>query len=224
MFVPSNAAAAAEAKAMSRIDTLLREMTLTEKLGQLTMTAAGYAVTGPFLAGDSTDAIAAGSVGSLINLMGAEPVRAMQRIAVEQSRLGVPLLMALDIIHGYRTLFPVGLAETALFDPQIWERTAREAACEASAEGIAMTFAPMLDVARDPRWGRGVEGFGEDPWVGSCLARAKVRGYQGAGLDRPDTLAAVAKHYCGYGLVTAGREYASTDISERTLREVHLPS
>jgi beta-glucosidase len=209
---------------MSRIDTLLREMTLTEKLGQLTMTAAGYAVTGPFLAGDSTDAIAAGKEGSLLNLMGAEPVRAMQRIAVEESRLGVPLLIALDIIHGYRTLFPVGLAETALFDPQAWERTAREAACEASAEGIAMTFAPMLDVARDPRWGRGVEGFGEDPWVGSCVARAKVRGYQGAGLARPDTLAAVAKHYCGYGLVTAGREYASIDISERTLHEVHLPS
>ena len=209
---------------MSRIDTLLGEMTLAEKLGQLTMTAAGNAVTGPFLAGDSTEAIAAGHVGSLLNLMEAEPVRAMQRIAVEESRLGIPLLMALDIIHGYRTLFPVGLAETALFDPLVWERTAQEAACEASADGIAMTFAPMLDVARDPRWGRVVEGFGEDPWVGSCVARAKVRGYQGASLARSGTLAAVAKHFCGYGLVTAGREYASIDISERTLHEVHLPS
>ncbi len=209
---------------MSRIDTLMSEMTLAEKLGQLTMTAAGHAVTGPFLAGDSTDAIRAGSIGSLLNLMGAEPVRSMQRIAVEESRLRIPLLVALDVIHGYRTLFPVGLAETALFDSQAWERTAREAALEASAEGIAMTFAPMLDVARDPRWGRIVEGFGEDPWVGRCVARAKVRGYQGASLAQSDTLAAVAKHYCGYGQVTAGREYASVDISERTLREVHLPS
>ncbi len=208
---------------MSRIDALLGAMTLTEKLGQLTMTAAGSAVTGPFIAGDSTDAIRAGSIGNLLNLMGAEPVRELQRIAVEESRLGIPLLIALDVIHGYRTLFPVPLAETALFDPEVWERTAREAAREASAEGIAMTFAPMLDVARDPRWGRGVEGFGEDPWVGGCLARAKVRGYQGSDLSAADALAAVAKHYGAYGAVTAGREYAAVDVSERALREVHLP-
>jgi beta-glucosidase len=209
---------------MSRIDDLLKAMTLTEKLGQLTMTAAGSAVTGPFVAGDSTDAIREGRIGNLLNLMGAEPVREMQRIAVEESRLRIPLLIALDIIHGYRTLFPVGLAEAALFDPLLWERTAREAAREASAEGIAMTFAPMLDVARDPRWGRIVESFGEDPWVGRKLARAKVRGFQGPSLADPEALAAVAKHYCAYGPVNAGREYASVDISERTLREVHLPS
>ncbi len=209
---------------MSRIDELLKAMTLTEKLGQLTMTAAGSAVTGPFIAGDSTDAIREGRIGSLLNLMGAEPVREMQRIAIEESRLRIPLLIALDIIHGYRTLFPVNLGEAALFDPQLWERTAREAAREASADGIAMTFAPMLDVARDPRWGRTVEGFGEDPWVGALLARAKVRGFQGGSLADPETLAAVAKHYCAYGPVNAGREYASVDISERSVREVHLPS
>jgi beta-glucosidase len=209
---------------MSRIDDLLKAMTLSEKLGQLTMTAAGYAVTGPFIAGDSTDAIREGRIGNLLNLMGAEPVREMQRIAVEQSRLRIPLLIALDIIHGYRTLFPVNLGEAALFDPLLWERTAREAAREAAAEGVAMTFAPMLDVSRDPRWGRTVEGFGEDPWIGALLARAKVRGFQGPSLSDPEALAAVAKHYCAYGPVNAGREYASVDISERTVREVHLPS
>jgi beta-glucosidase len=209
---------------MSRIDDLIKAMTLTEKLGQLTMTAAGSAVTGPFIAGDSTDAIREGRIGNLLNLMGAEPVREMQRIAVEESRLRIPLLIALDIIHGYRTLFPVSLGEAAAFDPLLWERTAREAAREASAEGIAMAFAPMLDVSRDPRWGRTVEGFGEDPWVGARIARAKVRGFQGPSLADPEALAAVAKHFCAYGPVNAGREYASVDISERTVREVHLPS
>lgn len=198
-------------------------MTLAEKLGQLTMTAAGHAVTGPVIAGDSVDAIKAGTIGNLLNLIGADHVQAMQRLAVEQSRLHIPVLFALDVTHGYRTLFPVSLAEASLFDPEAWALTAREAAQEAAADGIAMTFAPMLDVARDPRWGRSVEGPGEDPWVGTRMAEAKVRGIQGAGLAAADSLAAVAKHYCAYGAVTAGREYASVDISERTLREVHLP-
>jgi beta-glucosidase len=208
---------------MSRIETLIAKMTLAEKLGQLTMTAAGYAVTGPVIAADATEAIKAGTIGNLLNLYGAEPVRAMQRLAVEESRLGIPLLIAHDIIHGHRTLFPVPLAEAGLFDPTTWELTAREAAKEAAADGLAMTFAPMLDVARDPRWGRGVEGPGEDPWLGECIAAAKVAGFQGTDLAAADSLAAVAKHFCGYGAVTAGREYASVDISERTLREVHLP-
>ncbi|HEX4025176.1 MAG TPA: glycoside hydrolase family 3 N-terminal domain-containing protein [Steroidobacteraceae bacterium] len=209
---------------MSRVEALISDMTLTEKLGQLTMTAAGYTVTGPVIAGDSTDAIKAGTIGNLLNLFGAQPVREMQRLAVEESRLGIPLLIGLDVIHGYRTLFPVPLAESALFDPEQWTQTAREAAREAAAAGVTMTFAPMLDVSRDPRWGRSVEGPGEDPWVGAQLARAKVRGFQGDDLAAADTLAAVAKHYCAYGPVTAGREYASVDISERTLLEVHLPS
>jgi beta-glucosidase len=198
-------------------------MTLVEKLGQLTMTAAGHTVTGPTIAGDSIDAIKAGTVGNVLNLIGADHVRRMQRMAVEESRLGIPVLFALDVMHGYRTLFPVSLGEASLFDAQAWALTAREAAREAAADGIAMTFAPMLDVARDPRWGRCVEGPGEDPLVGTRMAEAKVRGIQGATLAATDSLAAVAKHYCGYGPVTAGREYASVDISERTLHEVHLP-
>jgi beta-glucosidase len=208
---------------MSRTEALIAEMTLPEKLGQLTMTAAGFPVTGPVIAGDSTEGIKAGTIGSLLNLFGAHQAREMQRLAVEESRLGVPLLIALDVIHGHRTLFPVPLAEAALFDPGAWALTARESAREAAADGLAMTFAPMLDVSRDPRWGRSVEGPGEDPWLGAQIAKAKVWGIQGADLDAEDSLAAVAKHYCAYGPVTAGRDYASVDISERSLREVQLP-
>ncbi len=208
---------------MNRIDRLLREMSLAEKLGQMTMTAAGLTVTGPTIAGDSTEAIKAGTIGNLLNLNGADHVREMQRLAVEESRLGIPLLIGLDVVHGYRTLFPIPLAEAAMFDPEMWALTAREAAKEAAADGLAMTFAPMLDVSRDPRWGRAAEGPGEDPWLGARIAEAKVRGFQGADLAAADVLAAVAKHYCAYGAVTAGRDYASVDISERTLHEVYLP-
>ena len=208
---------------MSRIDSLIGAMTLAEKLGQLTMTASSYAVTGPVIAGDSTAAIKAGTIGNLLNMVGAAHVREMQRLAVEESRLGIPLLIGFDVVHGHRILFPVPLGEAALFDAETWALTARESAKEAAAEGLAMTFAPMLDVSRDPRWGRGVEGPGEDPWLGARIAEAKVRGFQGAGLAAADALAAVAKHYCAYGAVTAGRDYASVDVSERTLREVYMP-
>jgi beta-glucosidase len=208
---------------MSRIETLITDMTLDEKLGQLTMTAAGYAVTGPVIAGDSTDAIKAGTIGNLLNLFGAAHVHELQRLAIEQSRLGIPLLIAFDVIHGHRTLFPVPLGEAALFDPEAWALTARESSREAAADGIALAFAPMLDVSRDPRWGRSAEGPGEDPWLAAQIASAKVRGIQGTDLAADDALAACAKHYCGYGAVTAGRDYASVDISERSLLEVHLP-
>jgi beta-glucosidase len=209
---------------MSRIEQLMSAMTLEEKLGQLTMTAAGYAVTGPTIAGDSTDAIRAGTIGNLLNLRGPGPVHELQRLAVEQSRLGIPLLIGFDVIHGHRTIFPIPLAEVASFDPPLWEMTAREAAAEAAADGIAMTFAPMLDVSRDPRWGRTAEGPGEDPWLAAQFALAKVTGFQGTNLASATQLAAVAKHFCAYGPVTAGREYASVDISERSVREVHLPA
>jgi beta-glucosidase len=209
---------------VSRIDTLIQRMTVAEKLGQLTMTASSYAVTGPVIAGDSTEAIKAGTIGNLLNMVGAAHVREMQRLAVEESRLGIPLLIGFDVVHGHRTLFPVPLGEASLFDPETWALTARESAKEAAADGLAMTFAPMLDVARDPRWGRSAEGPGEDPWLGARIAEAKVRGFQGANLAAADALAAVAKHYCAYGAVTAGRDYASVDISDRTLREVHMPS
>jgi beta-glucosidase len=209
---------------MSRIEQLIDAMTLEEKLGQLTMTACSYAVTGPVIAGDSTDAIRAGAIGNLLNLVGARGVHQMQRLAVEESRLGIPLLIGLDIIHGHHTMFPIPLAEASLFDSEAWALSARESAKEAAADGLAMSFAPMLDVSRDPRWGRTAEGPGEDAWLAVRIARAKVRGFQGDDLAAADALAAVAKHFCAYGPVNAGREYASVDISERTLREVHLPA
>ncbi|MFZ1870047.1 MAG: glycoside hydrolase family 3 N-terminal domain-containing protein [Steroidobacteraceae bacterium] len=205
------------------IETLIGRMTLSEKLGQLTMMAASHTVTGPVITGHSTDDIRSGRIGNLLNLIGAAAASEMQRIAVEESRLGIPLLIGLDVIHGHRTLFPAPLGEVALFDPEAWTRTAREAAREAAADGINMTFAPMLDVSREPRWGRTIEGPGESPWVGQRLAEAKVRGFQGAELAAADSIVAVAKHYCAYGAVTAGREYASVDVSDRTLREVHEP-
>ena len=206
------------------IDQLLTDMTLAEKLGQLTMAASSYAVTGPVIAGDSTQAIKDGTIGNLLNMIGAGPTHEMQRLAVEESRMRIPLLIGLDVIHGHRTLFPIPLAEASVFDAAMWELTAREAAKETAADGLALTFAPMLDVSRDPRWGRTAEGPGEDPWLCTQIARAKVRGFQGSNLASEDAVAACAKHFCAYGPVTAGREYASVDISERTLREVHLPA
>jgi beta-glucosidase len=207
---------------VSRVETLISRMTLTEKLGQLTMTACGQAVTGPTIAGDSTEAIKSGAIGNLLNLVGTENVREMQDLAVKESRLGIPLLIGYDVIHGHRILFPIPLGEAACFDPESWALSAREAAKEAAADGLAMTFAPMLDVTRDPRWGRIAEGPGEDPLVGARMAEAKVRGFQGADLSQVDALAACAKHYCAYGCVTAGRDYAPVDISDRTLHEVHM--
>jgi beta-glucosidase len=201
---------------------LINRMTLAEKIGQLTMTACGMAVTGPTIAGDSTEAIKSGAIGNLLNLVGADIVRDMQRLAIEESRLKIPLLIGYDVIHGHRTLFPIPLGEAATFDPESWAASAREAAKEAAVDGLAMTFAPMLDVSRDPRWGRIAEGPGEDPFVGARMAEAKVAGFQDADLKREDSLAACAKHYCAYGCVTAGRDYAPVDISERTLHEVHM--
>jgi beta-glucosidase len=207
---------------MSRIESLIGRMTLTEKLGQLTMTACGHAVTGPTIAGDSTEAIKSGAIGNLLNLVGTVDVHEMQRLALQESRLGIPLLFGYDVIHGHRILFPIPLGEAALFDSQAWALSARESAKEAAADGLGLTFAPMLDVARDPRWGRSAEGPGEDPWLAARFAEAKVRGFQGADLARANALAATAKHYCGYGAVNAGRDYASVDISDRTLHEVHM--
>jgi beta-glucosidase len=208
---------------MSRIDSLIATMTLAEKLGQLTMTASSFTVTGPVIAGDSTQSIRSGEIGNLLNMVGAGPVRDMQRLAVEESRLRIPLLIGLDIIHGHRSLFPVPLAEAGVFDPALWEATARESAIEGAADGLALAFAPMLDVSRDPRWGRTVEGSGEDSWLAEQMAVAKVRGLQGPDLAASDSLAACAKHFVAYAPVMAGREYASVDVSERTLHEVHLP-
>src|SRR5580698_2828740 len=208
---------------MGRSDVLLQKMTLEEKIGQLNMVAASRVVTGPGELRDLQEGIRTGRIGNLLNLWGADETRAVQRLAVEQSRLGVPLLMGLDVIHGHHTIFPVSLAEACLFDPDLWEKTARVAAEEAAEDGVALTFAPMVDVARDPRWGRIIESAGEDTWVASQMAAAKTRGFQGPNLAARDSVAATVKHLCAYGAVTAGREYASAEVSERTLHEIYLP-
>ncbi len=207
----------------SRIDALLSEMTLAEKIGQLNMLAAGFSVTGPIIGGDATGAVREGRAGSLLNVFGPGSVRDIQRVAIEQSRLRIPLILGFDVVHGHRTVFPVPLAEASAFDPALWEATARASAREAAADGVALTFAPMLDVSRDPRWGRVVEGPGEDPFVHSLFGAAKVRGFQGADLGDHASVAATAKHFVAYGAASAGRDYASTDMSERTLRETYLP-
>jgi len=208
---------------MGRIDTLLATMTIEEKIGQLNMVPAGQTVTGPGELHEVREGVRAGRIGSLFNIWGPAETRDVQRIAVEESRLGIPLLLGLDVIHGHRTIFPVPLAEACAFEPGLWEKTARAAAEEAAEDGVALTFAPMIDVARDPRWGRIVESPGEDPWVASEIAAAKTRGFQGRDLAAADSLAATAKHFFAYGAVTAGREYASADVSERTLREIYIP-
>jgi beta-glucosidase len=206
----------------TRIDRLLGVMTLEEKLGQLTMLTAKVEAAGPRVSGDYMAAIRAGRLGNLSNLLGPERTREVQRIAVEETRLGIPLLFAADVIHGHHTIFPIPLAEAAAFDPDLWEKTARAAADEATGDGLMLAFAPMIDVARDPRWGRIAESPGEDPYVAARFAEAKVRGFQGADPAATDSLAATAKHLAGYGAVAAGREYASIDMTERTLHEVHL--
>ena len=207
----------------ARIEALLAAMTLGEKIGQMTLVSAGAAVTGPGGPVDHLLAVRSGAVGAICNLWGAEQTQKLQRIAVEETRLGIPVLFTMDVIHGHRTIFPVPLAEVGAFDPGLWERTARTAAAEAAADGVAMTYAPMLDVARDPRWGRIVESPGEDPWVAARYAHAKIHGFQGQDLAANDSLAATAKHVAAYGAVIAGREYAPVDVSERSLHEIYLP-
>lgn len=206
---------------------LLQRMTLEEKVGQLVQFSDGQATGPDRVKVDQTALLERGGIGSLLNAVGAHKTNALQKIAVEKSRLGVPLLFGLDVIHGYRTTFPVPLGLSAAWDPILIERTARVAAAEAAAGGIRWTFAPMVDIARDPRWGRIMEGSGEDPYLGSALAVAAVRGYQGgigtANLAQPTSILACAKHFVAYGGAEGGRDYNTVDISERVLRDVYLP-
>src|SRR5882757_4893750 len=213
----------ADASLNSKVEALLHKMTLEEKVGQLVQYSAGQP-TGPGTGRtDYEDMIAKGQVGALFNITNARAVNAYQRIAVDKSRLHIPILFGLDIIHGFRTEFPVPLGLASTWDPALIEKTARVAAREASATGIRWTFSPMVDIARDARWGRMVEGAGEDPFLGSAMAAAYVRGYQGSRLDAPDSIAACAKHYVGYGAAEGGRDYAAVEISEPTLRQIYLP-
>nr|WP_298120253.1 beta-glucosidase BglX [uncultured Pseudoxanthomonas sp.] len=205
------------------VDALLAKMTVEEKLGQLNQPPGVGNNTGPAAMAGSEDQIRRGEIGSYLGTQGAVLTCRLQRIAVEQSRLGIPLLFGYDVIHGHRTVFPVPLGESASFDPVEVQHAARVAAIEASAHGIHWTYAPMVDISRDPRWGRVVEGAGEDPYLGSVLAAARVRGFQGDDLRAPDAVLATAKHFVAYGAAEAGRDYNVADISERTLHELYLP-
>src|SRR5579864_6676096 len=205
-----------------RITKLLSEMTLQEKIGQLVHFADSS--TGPGAPHpDYREQIAQGNVGSVENITGAAETNALQKLALEQSRMHIPIVFALDVIHGYRTIFPVPLAMASTWDPSLVEQASRIAAKEATREGVRWTYSPMVDVARDARWGRIVEGAGEDPYLGSAIAAAYVRGYQGARLDDPQSMLACVKHFVGYGAAEGGKDYNPVELSERTLRQVYLP-
>ena len=199
-----------------RVDELLSRMTLAEKIGQMNQVSAGGDVS------NYADALRQGQVGSILNEVDPEKINAFQRIAVEESRLGIPLLVGRDVIHGFHTVFPIPLGLAASFDPGLVEEGARIAALEATAQGVRWTFSPMLDIARDPRWGRIAEGSGEDTYLDARMGEAMVRGYQGAVLDST-SMAACVKHFVGYGAAEGGRDYNSTFLTERQLRNVYLP-
>jgi len=206
-----------------RVDSVLRLMTLDEKVGQMNQYNGPWAATGPLTNDDNLlTQIKAGKVSSMLNVTGVARTRELQDLAM-QTRLRIPLLFGQDIIHGYRTTFPIPLAEAASWDLEAIERSARIAAIEASAAGVHWTFAPMVDIARDPRWGRVMEGAGEDPYLGSLIAKARVKGFQGRGLGNTDAVMACVKHFAAYGAAVGGRDYNSVDMSLRQLHEVYLP-
>jgi len=206
----------------ARVEALLKKMTLDEKVGQLAQYSAGYA-TGPGASNLRYDELAAkGQVGSMLNVVGADATNHYQHIAMEKSRLHIPILFGLDVIHGHRTTFPVPLALAASWDPAAAEAVAHYSAVEARADGISWVFSPMVDIARDPRWGRIVESSGEDPYLGSAIARAWVKGYQQDDLSKPDSVAVSVKHFAAYGAPVGGRDYNAVDMSEILLRQVYL--
>ena len=202
-----------------RVDELLGQMTLQEKVGQMCQIHFGTVAQA-----EGEERIRQGRAGSVLTLYGAAEINRAQRIAVEESRLGIPLIFGNDVIHGYRTIFPIPLAESCTWDVALVEETARIAAEEATADGTNWTIAPMIDVCRDPRWGRIAEGAGEDPFLGAAMARARVRGFQAANLESGRKMVACPKHYVAYGGAESGKDYNTVDISERSLRDVHLPS
>lgn len=214
----------ADKKLNARVDALLGQMTTDEKIGQLVLYTRGSTITGP--SGEKLDydgMLAKGEIGGLFNVVGAAETNHFQHIAVEKSRLHIPLLFGLDVIHGEHTTFPVPLALAASFDPNLVEQTAHQAAVESRQEGVNWVYSPMVDIARDARWGRIVESAGEDPYLGSAIARAYVRGYQQGDLTKPDSVATSVKHFAAYGAAEAGRDYNTVDMSEIRLRQVYLP-
>jgi beta-glucosidase len=206
-----------------RVEALLKTMTLDEKIGQLVQYSAGYA-TGPNASNLKYDELVAkGQIGSMLNVVGAEATNHYQHVAMEKSRLHIPILFGQDVIHGHRTTFPVPLAIAASWDPEAAELVARTGAIEARADGVTWVFSPMVDIARDPRWGRIMESNGEDTYLDSALARAWVKGYQQDDLSKPDSAAVSVKHFVAYGAAIAGRDYNAADLGENTLRQVYLP-
>ncbi len=209
-----------------RVESLLKMMTVEEKIGQMNQYSSRWEMTGPAPGGDENTVlqdIKSGRVGSMLNVVGARATREAQKLAVENSRLGIPMIFGYDVVHGFRTIFPIPLGEAASWDPEAVRKSSAVAAREAAAAGLHWTFAPVLDISRDARWGRVMEGSGEDPYLVSVLAAARVRGFQGDDLSSTETIAACAKHFAAHGFAESGRDYNSVDISETTLREVVLP-
>ncbi|MFZ9387364.1 MAG: beta-glucosidase BglX [Chitinophagaceae bacterium] len=218
-----SAQSAEQTKMKLFIDGLMKRMTLDEKIGQLNLPASGDIVTGLAISSETGQRIQEGKVGGLFNIKGVDKIREMQRVAVEKSRLKIPLLFGMDVIHGYQTTFPIPLALSCTWDMKAIEESASIAAMEASAEGICWTFSPMVDIARDPRWGRIAEGSGEDPYLGSEIAKAMVRGYQGKDLKNDKTIMACVKHFALYGAAEAGLDYNTTDMSRIRMFNEYLP-
>ena len=208
---------------LQKIDSLIQQMTLEEKIGQMTLFTSDWDVTGPTIRGNYVEDIRSGKVGAIFNAYTAQYTRQLQKIAVEETRLKIPLLFGYDVIHGFKTIFPIPLAEACSWDMKTIEQSARYSAMEAAASGLHWTFNPMVDIARDPRWGRVAEGAGEDPFLGSLVAQARVHGYQGNDRSDPLTVLACVKHFAAYGAAQAGRDYGTVDMSERVLRETYLP-
>nr|WP_308992554.1 glycoside hydrolase family 3 N-terminal domain-containing protein [Mariniflexile sp. KMM 9835]MDQ8212116.1 glycoside hydrolase family 3 N-terminal domain-containing protein [Mariniflexile sp. KMM 9835] len=207
----------------AKVDSLMNLMTLQEKIGQTVMYSGSWDQTGPIVGSDNGKYIRESNLGAMLNAFTVKGTRDLQKIAVEETRLGIPLLFGYDVIHGYRTIFPINLGLSASWDLNMIEESSRIAAEEASAEGLHWTFAPMVDIARDPRWGRVSEGAGEDVYLGSQIAKAYVKGFQGDDLSKYNTILACAKHFVGYGAAQAGRDYHTVNMGESELRNVYLP-
>lgn len=205
------------------IDALMKKMTIEEKLGQLNLPGSGDIVTGQAKSSDIGKKIKEGKVGGLFNIKSVAKIKEVQRVAVEESRLKIPLIFGMDVIHGYETVFPIPLGLSCTWDMNLIERSARIAATEASADGICWTFSPMVDIARDPRWGRIAEGSGEDAYLGSQIAKAMVKGYQGNDLTKNNTIMSCVKHYALYGAAEAGRDYNTTDMSHQRMYNEYFP-
>jgi beta-glucosidase len=199
------------------VDDLIKRMTLDEKIGQISLFTSDWSTTGPSMRNDYIDLIKQGKAGSVFNAFTVDFVRELQRVAVEETRLHIPLIFGFDVIHGHRTIFPIPLGQASTWDTAIIEKAERIAAIEATAEGLNWVYTPMVDIARDPRWGRVMEGSGEDTFLGSLIAAARVKGLQGASLSDNNSVMACVKHFAAYGAPQAGRDYHTVDMSDRSL-------